>query len=73
MKDRRGRFWAAVLVLATTIASVAVHAHSGGSLAHPLDWHTDQIEQVVTSGAAGRKISVEGKDCLAGAYRIGMD
>jgi len=52
--------------LLLTLWFSAVHAHGVGPWGHVLDWHTDQIDQVIAATKAGEKISVDGKECVAG-------
>lgn len=66
MSSRNAPLTFLCLVLAA-VPSGAVYAQ-GLRFGHLLDWHNDQIEQVVAYGygGGGQKISVEGKECLAG-------
>ena len=55
-----------VSLLLTLIQSGVIHAHGLGPWGQALDWHNGQIDQVLSAWGRGQKLSIAGKECLAG-------
>jgi hypothetical protein len=48
------------------ISSSTVLAHDSRSLGKTLEWRNEHIDKVVTWTDPGRRVSVQGRDCIAG-------
>lgn len=55
-----------VLCVSSLALGFLAHAHGVGPWGRALDWHNDQIDQVIAFGGSGRKVQVAGRDCLVG-------